>query len=292
MRFWCQSGLLFVLAVATSCQREAHFWVEEVRVVPGTAVAASDLEMDEAGLEEMLRQKAGQNGRFQFSAKPSTPGVRLVLEMATARSEIARSQAPEVEVAAVMEVHRRKGENTSKFRVDASSRQAYAEDGGQPARRHAAREALGRVVEQLLRATEAELAAREFTDRVLVERLSATDVIVADAAMHVLVERRHPAAVPALLRRLTSRDDVVVRRAIGHLVDLKDVRAVPGLIELSRGRHSGLEREIVSALEEIGGDEARAYLYTLSQGHDLAHIREAARAAFDTLTARQARRNP
>lgn len=146
--------------------------------------------------------------------------------------------------------------------------------------------ALDRATTRAVDTARLQMAALEATDATLHKSLDSEDARVRSFALARLAQAHDPAAIPGLRQDLKSDDVDVVRRAMGGLVALSDEGAVPALIDAAHGRPPEFQREVIYALGEIGGANARGYLYTVSQGADLAPIRIAAQEALHELEAR------
>jgi hypothetical protein len=140
------------------------------------------------------------------------------------------------------------------------------------------------AIEQVVTKARALLVAEEKTDEQLVKELYGEEGPARRGAIAVLADRKHPAAVEPLIAQLHDDDLGQARRAVGALLEMKERRAVGPIIELCDSRDPSFMKELLFALASLGGDEAKAYLYTVSQGHDSPGVRSAAQQALDELT--------
>jgi hypothetical protein len=147
--------------------------------------------------------------------------------------------------------------------------------------------ALGEALSNGVKLLSAQLVAFNKKRPALLSDLSSSQPEVREAALRVLVDRRDGAALPALLEKLHGEDPIEVRAAMGGMVEIGDPSVVPALIELAIGKEPPFQREILYALGVIGGEEAVAYLYTVSEGHDVLALREAARQALEEAQAKK-----
>jgi hypothetical protein len=132
------------------------------------------------------------------------------------------------------------------------------------------------------------LGAEAKRDEELIADLGSPDVRIRDVAIRVLAERRHRAAVPALVQRLEDPDPEVAERAIGALGQIGDPAAVTPLVRLAQRRRGPAVANLARIIGDIGGPDARAYLLTLASGHPDPDVRSAAQQALDDMAAREA----
>lgn len=132
------------------------------------------------------------------------------------------------------------------------------------------------------------LAAEGKRDQDLIADLGSADARARDVAIRVLAERRHRAAVPALVERLEDPDPEVAERAIGALGQIGDPAAVTPLVRLAQKRQGAQAANLARIIGDIGGPDARAYLLTLASGHPDPLVRSAAQQALDDIAAREA----
>jgi hypothetical protein len=263
-------------------QAEGHFALPPAAAVP-PASAPSPTPGEGAVRVEVLLAGAWPLGPQQGPGAPGVPGAQavevgltLVLRHAAADG---RQWRDEVDARAVEPVRGEPG--------DAARRALLAALRDVGRRAHPFLQAHLAPTDALLAALPGATAAVPADGQTALE--AAREGAVREAALHALVERRHPGALPPLLAALEKpgAGPLEVRRAVGALVRLGDVRAVPALIARVPRGDPGFLTELVWALGALGGAEAEAYLFTVAQGHDSAPVREAARQA---LTEAQARR--
>ena len=285
---------LFLLGAAlllAACNRPPRHTLASIAVEGETVVDNPALGLDAQAVRERLLLKLRESGRFTEPPQTAAAekGARLTLELGYTR-EAARKprEGTWAETGARLDVETPLEDGSLHDEVVGVGEAPLSGDSLE-ARRAALQRSLDAALEQLVASADLLLRARARTDAELAAQLKDPDGRVAEFALRVLSERKSPLAVEALLERLRVPDAVQVRRAMGALVEMREARAVPVLIDLGRHRDPAFLKEIVFALGEIGGEEAEAWLFTVSQGHDVAAVREAASQALGDLRARPQR---
>lgn len=286
------SMLVLSLLVVPGCRRgEARHTVLHVEAVGAEGADAALLGMSSAEVASLLRQALRAEGHFQLpvageAGDDAGGAVALRAQLAFAREADARAaDAPAaVEVGLTLEVRAGQGSAERPEEVD-----VLVQEPVRSAPADAARRALLVALRDVCRRAHLHLRAHALSDRALVEELAGAEPAGREAAVHALVERRRPEALPALLSDLQTPEPLALRRAIDLLAQLRDVRAVPPLIERAAGESADLQSEVVTALGAIGGEEAEAYLFTVARGHDAESVRSAAERALERLAAHRGR---
>jgi hypothetical protein len=280
-------GLFLWLSLASSGCSGTHR-VDEVEVAGPTLRDNGALGLTPAQVRRRLWDTLDRDRRFRLIVREKNPedrpeAVQLVFELGYTR-EVDRAGAPGplAEVGGTLAIHRREGEGSVRAEVTASA--SVPLDGSGPqAGRAAMQRALDAVLRDAVRLAELRLSALEATESRLLADLKGKDLEKRDAAVAVLADRKHPAAIPPLIERLRDPNPDRARSALGALVELKAQQAVPTVIDLMKGRAPGEAQELVFALGGLGGEEAEAFLFTVAQGHDQRWVQEAAVQALQEL---------
>ncbi|MBM4379610.1 MAG: HEAT repeat domain-containing protein [Deltaproteobacteria bacterium] len=262
-----------------------------VTVEGETVVDNPALGLDAAAVRERLLLLLRESGRFTEPPQSAAAerGARLTLELGYTRESVRKPrEGMWAETGAQLDVEIPLEDGSIHEEVVGVG-EAPIQDASLEARRAALRRALDDALLQVVASADLMLRARTRTDAELAAQLKDPDARVVESALRVLAERKSPLAVDALLERLHLSDAAKVRRAMGALVEMREPRAVPALIELGRNKEPPFFKEIVFALGEIGGEEAEAWLFTVSQGHDVPAVREAASRALGDLRAQPRR---
>jgi len=135
---------------------------------------------------------------------------------------------------------------------------------------------------------DAELRALSQTEEELIPDLSSDNPDRQDIAIRILAERRSVAAIPGLVALLSGEDRERQLKAVGALVAIGDPGAAPALIDSTSLRDPAYVIQITYALAELGGDDAEAFLFTVSNGHQDAAVRQAASEALRSLKSKEA----
>jgi hypothetical protein len=159
---------------------------------------------------------------------------------------------------------------------------AGAEKVGAP-RREALRAFLAKALADAGRLVAIQVRAEAAPTAQLVAKLQDPDRDERDQAVQVLGVRRAREAVPALLEALSDSDPEVAMHAIGALASIGDERAAPKIIELTKHKTGLFLSQLLHALGSIGGRTAEAFLWSMTEGHPDARIREEAREALGRL---------
>ncbi len=295
------TALLLLLLVTAACSGSGKHPVAGVEVQGATVQGNALLGMTPPQVEDLVREVLRRQGQFTFvdpksarvrEAKGGEVPVTLAVEVPfTRESDKADRPGPFAEVGVTLTVRRRVEGLTHRYELTGFAERPIEDAKSAGARQAAMREALEAALRDAADAVNVQLRALKAKDAQLVAQLSGEDETAREAALTVLTERGHPAAVDALLERLKGdADPERVRRAMGALAELREERAVRPLIESTRGRDAGYVREVVFALAQIGGDEAMAYVFTVAQGHDDPAVRAAAEQAMGELRQRDASR--
>ncbi|MCI0573025.1 MAG: HEAT repeat domain-containing protein [Myxococcaceae bacterium] len=285
------TGLLLAMVVTVGCKRgEVRHTVERVEASGARFADSRLLGVTDDEVASLLTQALRTEGHFELPGaasqeEPPEDAVRVRVQLAFAREvEVGPPAGRAVQVGLTLVVRRREKGMARHEELDVLAQEPIhgeVED--------AARRALLTGLRQVSQRAHLALAATHKSDSTLVDELGSPSAPVREAALHALVARRHPKALPALLKALEGAGPLEVRRCIGALVELGDPQAVPALIELVKGRDPGFMTELLFALAAIGGPEAEAYLFTVAQGHDLESIRTVAQQALGEVSARERR---
>lgn len=282
-------GLL--LGAGVSCSRPPRHTLASVEISGETLQHNVALGLDPAAVRQRLVLKLRESGRFTEppDSRVVERGARLTLELGYTREASRRPrEGTWAETGARLQVESPLGEESLHDELVGVG-EAPVTGEALDDRRAALQVSLDRALESVVASADLLLRARTRTDDELVAQLEDGDPRVRDFSLQVLAERKSPRAVPGLLERLRSTDGAQVRRAMGALVEMREKQAVPVLIDLGRHKEAAFLREIVFALGELGGEEAEAWLFTISQGHDLPAIRDAAGQALGDLRRRPRR---
>lgn len=289
-----KSGLLLTLLallLAACHSREPRFPVERLSLQGATVVDNGLLGLSPEDIQESFTRTLRDSHRFVLLSEQKEAPERsaqgawsLSLELPFTRESLKDgSSFSFAEVGATLTLERRDAEPTQRYQVVGLG-EVRVETKDAEARRRALREALQRALSQVTEAAVLQMAAADREDGALLRDLQSQDERVREFALHVLADRRNPAAVPLLIRQLQDEDPQVARQAMGALVEMKARSAIPALIDLVKDREVGFMQEVVFAIGEIGGSEAEAYLFTVAQGHDQPDVQAAAQQALDTLS--------
>ncbi len=292
------AGAALALLLA-ACTGSGKHPVAGVEVQGATVQGNALLGMTPPQVEALVLDVVRGHGRFTVvdskssrvrEAKGADVPVTLVLEVPfTRESEKAEREGPHAEVGVLLTVRRKVDGVTHRYELEGFGQRAIERPADPQARQEAMRAALEEAVRSAVDGAHVQLRALRSKDAALVAKLEGGEGPEREAALAVLTERGHPAAVDVLIERLGSdAEPDQVRRAMGALAELREERAVRPLIESTRGRDAGFIREVVFALAQIGGEEATAYVFTVAQGHDDPLVRAAAEQALGELQSRTA----
>ncbi len=287
-------ALALALLAVDCAQKPTRRYVEAVEINGDTATDNAVTGLAPTQVQAELEQRLRAHARFLLpvegkNAPSQAKPLRLALTLEFTREAQKQGRAGIwAEVGATLKMTSPGSEGLPPY--DLVGLGEVKVQGDAPAQHQGAvREALGHALDQLVESADLQLAASDKPDDRLLKDLSSTDGRVREFALRVLVERKNPAAAGPLIAKLHSDDLDEVRRTLGQLVELKATAAVPTLIDLSPGIDPGFLRELLFALGSIGGEEAEAYLYTVSQGHNIPEIRATAEQALNELRTRQTR---
>ena len=287
-------GLLLLLCAPVlllACNRPPRHTLATVAVEGETVVNNPALGLDAASVRERLLLRLRESGRFTEPPQSAAAekGVRLGLDLGYTRESVRKPRdGAWAEAGARLAIEIPLEEGSLHDEVVAVGEAPIPGD-SMEARQTALQRALDSAMEQVVASADLLLRARSRMDSELAAQLKDPDARVSEFALRILAERKSPLVVDALLERLHLTDAAKVRRAMGALVEMREPRAVSALIELGRNKEPAFFKEIVFALGELGGEEAEAWLFTVSQGHDVPAVREAAGQALGELRARTRR---
>ncbi|MEN9797601.1 MAG: hypothetical protein RL653_1297 [Pseudomonadota bacterium] len=284
-------GLVLLLGAGASCSRPPRHTLASVEISGETLQGNVALGLDAAAVRQRLVLKLRESGRFTEppDSRVMERGARLSLELGYTREAVRKPrEGTWAETGARLQVETPLGDESLHDELVGVG-EAQVTGDALELRREALQLSLDRALESVVASADLLLRARTRPDADLAAQLQDGDGRVREYALQVLAERKSALAVPGLLERLRSTDGAQVRRAMGALVEMREKQAVPVLIDLGRHKEPTFLREIVFALGELGGEEAEAWLFTVSRGHDLPAIREAAGQALDDLRRRPRR---
>ena len=282
---------LLALLLGACHSREPRFPVERISLQGATVVDNGLLGLSKPDIQESFARTLRDSHRFELLAEqkqareqPPEGAWLLSLELPFTRESLKDGSSYSfAEVGATLVMDRQGVEPAQHYQVVGLG-EVRVETKDAEARRKALREALQRALSQVADAAVLQMTAADREDGALLRDLQSQDERVREFALHVLADRRNPAAVPLLIRQLQDEDPQVARQAMGALVEMKARSAIPALIDLVKDREVGFMQEVVFAIGEIGGGEAEAYLFTVAQGHDQPDVQAAAQQALDTLS--------
>jgi HEAT repeat protein len=95
--------------------------------------------------------------------------------------------------------------------------------------------------------------------------------------------RQERRAVPSLVRLLAEDHRALAPLALVALGQIGDPAGLDAVIDYSTGRPAGVQKQAIEAVRHVGGHRGRAWLFTLSTGHDDPDVQMAAEAALASL---------
>jgi len=274
------------LAVPGACRKSPRQSVDRVAIAETEgalqleAIGVSRPEIVRAAVEAFRASPA-----FGAPAPEGESARRWLGRVAVLRAEtVPGGQPPLAQLILAVELSPKAGGGTLRETARGAEPVGSGPRGLREAFERAAATALSRAVEGFALL----LGAEAKRDEELIADLGSPDVRIRDVAIRVLAERRHRAAVPALVQRLEDPDPEVAERAIGALGQIGDPAAVTPLVRLAQRRRGPAVANLARIIGDIGGPDARAYLLTLASGHPDPGVRSAAQQALEDMAAREA----